>query len=264
MKRRHFDEITRHDLLLAAPDEYLEQTLKEAGLEKDGFTAKDFLRYIQKQRDADPNFLEPFGIGPDEGQMRVISSGASYDIAQLTAKLTGSYLITDMHSRWREIELDRQANNAESTIWSPFAKALQESTLKCLGNVGLEHALALRKEKRLESLRGFFLRVWKAARADEPFDASNVRLLTEELRGEIAAAEDEWKKIDYDLITRAGSSLLAAGSGIISQGSGFFLAAETAVAGVAGAVGFLRKSLLDHKNFPNRFPAAFFLKLDGK
>lgn len=264
LKRRHFDEIYRHDLLLSAPDEYLEQIMKEAGLEEEGFTVKDFLVYVQELRDANPNFLEPSGIGPDKAQIHTISSGTSYDIAQLTAKLTGSYLITDLPSKWREIELDRKANNAESAIWSPFAKALQESTLKCLNNVGLEHALTLRKEKRLESLRGFFLRVWKAARADEPFDERNVRLFTEELRGEIAAAEDEWKKIDHDLITRAGPSLLAAGGSMICQGSGFFLAAATAIAGVAGAVGFFGKSLLDHKNFPSRFPASFFLKLDDK
>lgn len=258
LKSRHFDEMTYQDLLLGAPDEYLERTLKEAGLEKEGITAKDFLEYVQRQRDADPNFLEPAKFGEDNAQIRMMSSGTSYDIAQLTAHLTGSYLITDLPSRWLEIKLDRKSHNAESAIWSPFAKALHESTLKYLNNVQLEHALALRKENHLESLRHFLLRVWKAARADEQFDESNIRLLTEELRDEIAKAEVEWERIDHDLITRAGPALVA---GMISQGSGFFLAGATALAGVAGAAGFLAKSLLDHRNFQKRFPAAFFLEL---
>lgn len=263
MKKRHFDKQAHQMLLLGAPDSYLEDTIKELGLEKDGYTAKDFLDYIHAERARDPDFLEPMGPDSDSTQMHVMTSGASYDIAQLTANITGSYLVTDLYVRWREIELDRESHNAENRIWSPFAKALQESPLRYLNHLRLEHALKLRKEGRLDSLRRFLHRVWIHARTEVPFDEANARLLAEELREEVAKAEEEWKKIDRDLLKliggEIGAGLIAAGP-LIASGHGSFLAA----AGVAVGVANLAASVNKHKRFPDRFPAAFFMKIEQK
>lgn len=263
MKKRHFDKQARQMFLLGAPDSYLEDIIKKHRLEKDGYTAKDYLDYIHAERARDPDFLEPIGPDSNSTQMHVMTSGASYDIAQLTASITGSYLVTDLYVRWREIELDRESHNAENRIWSPFAKALQESPLRYLNNLRLEHALKLRKEGRLDALRSFLLRVWKNARTEEPFDETNARLLAEELREEVAKAEEEWKKIDHDLFKliggEIGAGLLAAGP-LIASGHGSFLAA----AGVTAGATTLAASVIKHKNFPDRFPAAFFMNIEQK
>ena len=259
LKKRHMEKQTQTHLL-SAPDSYIEGLIKKLGLEKDGYTAKDFLKYVNKQRESDPNFLEI--IGPEsDGQLHMMSTGASYDIAQLTASITKSYLVTDIYYKWREIEIDRSKNNAENRVWSPFAKAFQESPLKFLNNLKLEHALQLRKEGRLESLRSFLLRVWKQARTEQPFDETNVRLLAEELRDEVSFAKEEWKKIDQDLIKivgrEAGTGLLAAGP-LIAAGHGIFVGAAAATVGAAT----LASSYKRRKQFPDRFPAAFFMNIE--
>ena len=175
--KRHMEKDTKMLMLLSAPDSYIEGLIKKLGLEKDGYTAKDFLKYVEKQRESDPNFLEPLGPGKS-GQLLMMSTGTSYDMAQLTSSITKSYLVTDVYVKWFEIEFDRNKNNAESHVWSPLAKSFQEFPLKFLNNLKLEHALKLRNEGRLESLRGFLLKVWKQARTEDPFDEINASVMS--------------------------------------------------------------------------------------
>ena len=105
----------------------------------------DFLQYVQSERERDPDFLEPFGPNLKTGQLHMFTTGASYDIAQLTASLTRSYLVTDLYVKWREIEIDRDSHNVESKVWSPFAKALQESPFRFLNSLQLSHSLKLQE-----------------------------------------------------------------------------------------------------------------------
>jgi len=261
LQKRHSERLSR-ELMLAAPNDYLLQTARKLGLRTEGFEVEDFLSHVQAERDANPDFLCPIGPG-GKGQIVQLSTGASYEIAKLTASIAGSYLVTDVHSKWREIELDRESQNVESRLWSPFAKALHESPLTYFNRVRLEHALKLRKEGRLESLRSFFLRVWKSARTEEPFDDVNAQLLAEELREEVAKAREEWRKIDMDLLKIVGGAvvggLFAAGP-LMAHGNASFLAAAVAAAGAAP----LTVSTLTRKTFPDRFPAAFFMKIDDE
>jgi AraC-like DNA-binding protein len=262
LKKRHMDKMTFQELILGAPDSYVEKLIRELGLEKNGYTTEDFLQYIQSERERHPDFLEPFGPNLKEPQLHIISTGTSYDIAQLTASITRSYLVTDLYVTWREIEIDRASHNAESRVWSPFAKALQESPLRFLNSLRLEHALKLRNEGRLESMRRFLLRVWKHARTEEPFDEANARMLAEELKEEIAQAKEEWDKIDQDLLKIVGNELVAgilAAGPLIAAGYGNFVAA----AAVVGGATTLAASFLRRKQFPDRFPAAFFMKIEN-
>jgi hypothetical protein len=260
LKKRHMKKEARTQLLLSAPDSYIEGLIKKLDLEKDGYTAKDFLEYVKNERECDPNFLEPLGPGSD-GQLHIFSTGANYEIAKLTSNITRSYLVTDIYFKWREIEIDRSQNNAESRVWSPFAKAFQETPLKFFNNLKLEHALKLRNEGRLESLRSFMLKVWKHARTEKPFDETNAILFAEELKEEVSLAKEEWDKIDQDLIkivgTEAFAGLLAAGP-LIAAGQGLFVGAAAAAVGAAT----LAVSHKKRKHFPERFPAAFFMNIE--
>jgi len=257
LRERHKEEAFRH-LILSAPNDYIEKVFNELGLEKKGVTSKEFISYIERRRDEDPDFLEPLG-GKDSGQLHMFSTGASYDIAMLTAGLTGSYLVTDIQSKWKEIEFDRESNNIVNKEWAPFAKAFQDIELKYLNNLSLEHALILRKEERLESLRVFLRKVWRSARTAEPFSEANVQLLAEELKDEIKKAEEEWKQIDRNLLKWFGAELsaglLAAGP-LIASGYGTFLAAAIASAGAIT----LGTTQGDRKSFQSKYPAAFFLR----
>jgi AraC-like DNA-binding protein len=260
LSARHTKKFIYQQLLLGAPDSYLKSKFEELELGTEGGNFDDFLKSINQQREQDPDFLEP--MGPEsEAQLFTITSGASYPSATMTAGITGSYLFTDIYVKWREIELDRESHSAENKVWAPFAMALQNAPLRYLNNLRLEHALTLRREGRLESLRGFLGRVWKDASAEDQFDSANAILLAEELAAQIRDAEQEWKKIDTDLLKIVGGvalgGLLAAGP-LIAAGHANFLAAAVAVAGLGPVI----HSTLQRRSFPDRFPAAFFMKID--
>jgi hypothetical protein len=258
--RRHTERFASQDFFLSAPDEYLERVFKEVGPQDSEYGFDTFIASIRRQRELNPNFLEPLDTESRRGQLHILSSGASYDMARITASIMKSYLVTDLQVKWREIELDRKSHSAENKAWAPFAKALQDAQLKYLNNVHLRHALQLRKEGRLEGLRTFLHGVWKAARTEEPFDDANSILLAQQLTERIRQAEIEWKQIDTDLLKTIGMEVkvaaLAAGP-LIANGHGFFLAA----AAVAAAGGALVDSIIKHRRFPDRFPAAFFMHL---
>jgi hypothetical protein len=260
LRSRQKEKETFRHLILPAPNEYLKKVFKDANLGKHGLTLEEFIAFVEEERRNDPDFLETFKPGKNTRQLISFSSGTSYDIAKLTANLTGSYLITDIYSKWKEIEIDRKSQNIENKEWSPFAKAFQGLELKFLNSLKLEHALILRKEKRLEHLRVFLRKVWKSACTAESFSEINTKNLADELVSEIRKAEVEWKQIDLDLLKWFGAELsaelLAAGP-LIASGYGAFLAAAIAISGVIT----LGVTQAERKSFPNKFPAAFFMKL---
>ena len=138
LSERHTKKLMYQQLLLGAPDTYLRKKFEELDLGANGAKVDDFLESIHMERDQDPDFLEPMNPG-DEGQLSIMSSGTSYPSAAMTASLTGSYLFTDIHVRWREIELDRESHSAENRVWAPFAKAFQNTPFKYLNSLRLEH-----------------------------------------------------------------------------------------------------------------------------
>lgn len=113
----------------------------------------------------------------------------------------------------------------------------------------------------MESLRGFLDKVWKATRNEDHFDSANAVLLAEELNQKVRDAEQEWKKIDADLLKivrgTAVAELLAAGP-LIAAGHGLFLAAAVLVGGGMPVL----NSTLKRRSFQDRFPAAFFMKVE--
>ncbi len=257
---RQMEKETFRHLILPASNEYLKKVFKDANLGKHGLTLEEFIDFIEEQREKDPDFLETFKPGKNTRQLISFSSGASYEIAKLTANLTGSYLVTDIYSKWKEIEIDRESQNMENKEWAPFAKAFQDLELKFLNNLKLEHALILRKEKRLEHLRVFLRKVWKSACTTESFSEVNAKNLADELVSEIRRAEVEWKQIDLDLLKWFGAELsagLISAGPLIASGYGAFLAAAIAISGTFT----LGSTQLKRKSFQDKFPAAFFMKL---
>jgi hypothetical protein len=248
--------------MLSASDGGLRRMFREIKSEsKTELSEDDFIVYIQRQRDRDPDFLEP--LGPDNrAQLHMMSTGGPYDVARLAAQMTGSYLFTDLHARWAMIEHDRPAT-AENNVWSPFAKALQNTTLRYLNNLSLDHALKLRGEGRLEGLRSFLTGVWDKARGDQPFSEDGSIHLANSLADAINSADAEWALIKKDLAkvigTSAAASVTAAGPAILS-GNALFMGAATAAA-VIGAASVATWSRYQRSAYLKKHPAAFFMDL---
>lgn len=258
MNERH-ESSTAEFFFKSMPDSAVMAKFHELNPAATDSLAEDFLDHIQQMRDSDPNFLAP--LGPSfPGQMHMFSAGTSYDLAKLTAQYTRSYLVTDISVRWKEIELDRSAQDGEMKIWSPFAHAMQETQFRVLNSVEMKDALMLRSEGRLSSMRSFLTRVWKDACNPETFANSNPILLAEELRGEVEKARVEWKKIDQDLLKIPVPSLLGAlGSLAVAPSQAQFLAAVGASAIGIGALAL--STYKRHKTFPMEFPASFFMNV---
>lgn len=258
LMQRHADAWKFRDLVLTMPDGALLDQLQRIAGSQSKVSKEDLLAYINQRRAVDPDFLEP--MGPDSsGQLHMVTSGASYNIACMISEWTNSYLVTDLHVKWKEIELDRRGRADEVDAWSPFAKAMQEASLKYLDDVSLEDALALRKDGRLEDLRAFLRKVWTQACDTKSYASVNGSLFAEELQSEVRKAEDEWKQIDRDLLKSAGaaSAGLVVSGPMISTGQGLFLAAAAAIAGLSA----LAASTWQRQGFPTKYPAAFFLRL---
>ena len=260
MSARHIEKGSFSHVILSAPDEYLRRQFRELEVSSADFTEDQFIAYINRLRKRDINFLEPVGLGKGSAQLHMITTGANYEVARVTAGITNSYLVTDIPSKWKEIEFDREEHSPENAAWAPFAKSIQNTKFRYLNNIQLTHALKLRKEGRLERLRYFMHRVWMEASSEKPFDAVNAENLGRELGEEVRKAEVEWREIDRDLVKIVGAgtttALLAAGP-LIAFGHGAFLAAAAAVSG--GTTLMVHK--MKKRSFPNRFPAAFFMNI---
>lgn len=256
LQRRHGDRMRLRNTILSAPNSVLRRGLAEAGALPDGVTEDDFIAYIEELRANDPLFLEPLAENDSQGQLRTFSTGASYDVAAATCTLTGSYLMTDLYAKWKEIELDRDHENPESEEWSPVAKAFQELEWSCLNNVTLDHALEIRQEGHLRDLRALLRRIWKATSSSEPFSEANARFLGDELKGEAALAKDEWKRIHQTLLQQLGTTTALA-SPLILSGHAVAFGAATLGTGAVTAWG----TWCDRQSFRKRHPAAFFLRL---
>jgi hypothetical protein len=257
---RHIEKWKYRDLVLSLPDHALIDWLAEWTDPANGITKEDLLAYVREQRDNDPDFLEVAADNEKDAQLTMVTTGPMYSVARLTASLTRSYLVTDLTSKWKEIELDRAGRSAETGVWSPFAKAFQETEFKYLNDVSIDDAFRLRQEDRLGTLRTFLRGVWQQACDPNSFDKVNGGLLADELAAEVAKAKAEWDKIDQDLLTTGvggtGAGLLAAGP-LIGSGHGLFLAAAALLGGGASLAVAARR----RRRFPDQFPAAFFLRL---
>jgi hypothetical protein len=115
MMGRHAESEAYRHFILSAPDADLVDKLSELSLADSEVTLEDLLAYVRSQRERVPDFLEPLSRDGGGGQLHTMTTGSSYDIAKLTAGLTGSYLVTDLHVKRRGIELDREKHIVRRT-----------------------------------------------------------------------------------------------------------------------------------------------------
>ncbi len=261
ISERHMEQFKQRSLLLSAPDQYLRKIMQDSGIVRDSAGQDEFLRYVQRLRDADPNFLEPLSPGKHSSQLEMMYTGGTVEAARLTAQMASAYLFTDLDVRWKLIQADRANHSAETSFWSPFAKSVQNTRLSFLNNVGLEHALRLRRENRLLGVRNVMRQAWKKEQTGDAYDEINTLAFTENFASAVAEAQSEWERIKSDLVrytgVEAAGSLTAAGP-LIASGNALWLAGATVALGAASAI-YARWATA---SFWRRFPAGFFMKLD--
>lgn len=242
--------------ILHTPDEKLAEDYRRKHPEETADDLLAFLKEVQEMRESHPYFIAgSLGIGRGQGEITTVTSGGSYPIAKMVAEITGSHLITDIPTKWREIQIDRRESGVELGRWTSFAKAFQAVELPFLSNVPLDAALALRKEDRLMAMRTFLRKLWKACRSADEFSEANAAELAGELESTVAAADVEWKQIDRDLLNWVSGGVTASA---IAVATGSFLAAAPFV--VASATQLV-VSHFKRRDFVRSHPASFFMEL---
>jgi hypothetical protein len=260
LKSRHKGTRSRLDMFFSYPDSHLRRFYRNKFPNNDETEEDKFIQYVQSERDANPDFLETIDKLPS-GQLHIMTTGGTIDVAKLTAELAGAYLFTDLKVRWHMLKSDREGLAPTSQVWSPFAKAMQDAKFSFLNAVDLNTALRLRKEERLKGVRSVLRKAWKSELTEDEFDEKNALLIAQNLGDEIQSAQAEWEDIKADIAKFAGletaGGLLAAGP-LIATGHAEWIAGAS-LAGAAALSGF---SQIKRTGFEKRFPASFFMNLD--
>jgi len=251
-----FDRGIGEHFFLSHPNERLLEMLHDYPGENPFKTDQEFLEHIQRRRNDHPYFVER--LPGQNREFLLHTSGSSYEMAKRICELGNFHIITDLRSRWLELESEFESVKGNLRNWAPFAKAFDAAPLRVLDSVPLESALELREQKRLESLRLFLRKVWASSREAEAFAEENAIGLAAELQEKIREADVEFKKIDQDLIKWVGIAG-AAGATLLTSGVAAFIPAASAA--VTGASAALVRSTWQHRSFRMQFPAGFFLSV---
>jgi hypothetical protein len=257
-------ESYKRQLLLGIPDDALRQKAKELSPELTAEQIERMIGIIHEQREHDPYFIEPLDAEGKQSEMLHFSTGANYELTKLTAIQAGSFIVTDLDLRWREMQVDRHKQDLDGEAWSPFARAFQAVSMNYLNDVPLPAALHVRQEGRLDDMRSFFRRVWKESASSDEMAKSNASNLAAELHARVREAEAEWKSIDRELLRWFGSEFAAGALALgpaIALGSGEWAAAAVGIAGAANLIVAKKK----REEFELKYPAGMLLRLkEGK
>lgn len=250
--------LMREAFNLSTPDSAIIALVKKKKPDATPEFIASMLAYIQKKRSQHPYFVSPLDETSKVGQMMYMNSGANYAMARIIATRSNSHIITDIPSRWREMEFDRSSHGADAQQWEPFAQAFGNARLSYLNDVPLEAALEVRGDNRLVEMRAFLRKTWKTAAPDNIVSPSTIADLEAELTDQVRIADDEWKKIDRDLVKWAGggaaATLASVGPTIMTGHGGWAAGAAAAAATVA-----LVHARMQRASHPKRFPAALFV-----
>ena len=254
------DRITQAEFpLLAMPDAFLARKYAEDERVNSELDLQQLMQWIEARRRQHPYYIpDPDGSGrPLNNQFIQYFSGAGYELAKLTAQITGSHLITDMRARWREVQLDRDETKLGQDPWQPFSKAFADLEFQFLNEVPLQTALQIRQEDFLGSFRTFFRRVWRASVAADEYSEGSALALADELASEMKAAEAEFSKIKIQLAQWLSASLTAGVSKLLVSGSAEYVGAGViATALTAAGIAYKKTRLLLKSS-----PAAFLLNM---
>ena len=174
------------------------------------------------------------------------------------AQMTGSYLFTNLKSRWSEILSVAEGLSADAEVWSPLTNAFQRLDFKFLDGVPLKFVYEMRATERLAQLRNVLRKIWnEVGGSPDPNRAEQLaRDFGDELKQRVAEAEADWEKIDADLLKWAAGTIAAGAPGAIAGNLSVNLAALS-----LALVGELLTARLKRRRFNKSVPLSVFLEL---
>ncbi len=134
MESASFEKMKQY-YFLSHPDEYIADWFRKSYPDKSELELQDLMKYVGRMRENHPFYVEPLGTGEENAEMLYWTTGTNYEMAKITASLTGSYIITDLRARWKEMEIDRSHLGVKDNEWLAFSKAFHNLDIKFLENV---------------------------------------------------------------------------------------------------------------------------------
>ena len=232
---------------LSAPDEHLYEMI---GGEASGISREGAFEYFKKRRSESPYFANP----ERKPQLLTFTTGTNYEMGKHITSLCGAHIITDLGYRWREMELDRKEQDVDNGGWEPLAEAFGRVQLSVLEGIAMRDVLKLHTDGYLEDMRTFLRRVWRASSKEDRVSQSDVEDFTAELHDRVRSAEQEWKKIDANLLKWFSTESFV--GCLLAADTSWIPAATVAGAGAVNLIG----SKMKRKQFCHHHPAGFLVR----
>lgn len=261
-----FTEIAHEDFKrswMSMPEHAMRRNIKEFKPSMSSEEVDGMIKYIEKQKEADPYFI----TNPNEKGAFGISShtmGGNLEQGLYISQLTGSYLYTDFEFRWREI-LSAKNETGTQNPWSPLTYAFQNLDFRFLDGVDLKFVHDIKGDGRLSNFRNYLRKTWNVIAEDKEQSYDKIHALAQdfadELKEENAKAQSEWKDIDDNLqkwlLSRSGLGSLLVATGAmewVATGLGFAL----------DGVNNLLQARYARKKFRSNVPLSVFVDLNQK
>ena len=126
--------------LLQSPDHQIIRVFEKIQPSGTEIEKQEFMDEVNRERKRDPNFLDSIDKLPNP-QYTFWSTGGTIENAILSAAMAKAYIFTDIRFRWHVLQQEKNKFSSETSVWSPFSKAVQTAPFSFLNNVTLDVAL---------------------------------------------------------------------------------------------------------------------------
>ena len=113
--------------MFSLPPESIKRQIKKALPDLSEEDVERALEYIKKEQQADPFApLQQVDPGEKAAQLQIMRIGGSLEMALYLAQATGSFIYTDVHHRWLEIQSSvlQRPGDEDLDPWAPLSQAL--------------------------------------------------------------------------------------------------------------------------------------------
>ena len=191
-------------MFLLHPRQYMERTLRESNPSICDDEVRQFLDFVERERENDPLLLNET-LDRMPAQIMTTRTGGNLETGMYICQATGAFPYTNLKFRWREIMGARQELNSTAQLWSPLTNAFQQLRFKFLDKIDSKFAYSLRHDGRLEGFRSYLRKLWITL-GGEP-DPTKSEELARDFRDELTqafnGAKADWDAIDRDLLNGA-------------------------------------------------------------
>jgi hypothetical protein len=162
--------------LFSLPPESIKHQIKNAISDLSEEDLEKAVEYIKKEQEADPFApLQQLSSGKDTAQLQVFRVGGNLEMALYLAQATGSFIYTDVHHRWLEIQSSvlKKPGDEEIDPWAPLSQALNDVSFNMYLDPDPRLWYEVKTEKFFKEFISLFRRVCTSVRNIQDPDSAS-------------------------------------------------------------------------------------------